>query len=318
MSDAPALTKRQKKSARFRSKQRESNTSTSPPVSSDVAHGDEAPAQTTAPASSQSELETAPGTEAQDLSAAPANDTADVTAAKTVPNIKKRSKKAAKAAAVAPTATKTTFDQDGEAQSVTTAPPAPTTQDTKNPGTKYIVFVGNMSFDVTAEMLAQHMSSTCGETPSVRLLTKKGDPAALASLSMSKRKSIAKGKAKDPSAPVSRGCAFVEFSNASALQKALRFHHTMYQGRQINVELTAGGGGHSQRRKDKIKAKNAELDKERQKLHDKYIKPENEAHKRKQADKAADAPAPTPAWSKSDRPLKRPKFASGANAVKMG
>jgi len=120
-----------------------------------------------------------------------------------------------------------------------------------------------MAFDVTADMLAKHLGRTCGEIPEVRLLTKRPDPTALEGLSNSKKKSIAKGKAKDPSAPVSKGCAFVEFSSPEALQKALRFHHTQFHGRQINVELTAGGGGKSERRKEKIKSKNAGLDKER-------------------------------------------------------
>lgn len=123
-----------------------------------------------------------------------------------------------------------------------------------------------MSFDVTAEMLAKHFAETCGETPQVRLLTKRADPKALEGLSNSKRKSIAKGKARDPSAPVSRGCAFAEFSSPTALQKALRFHHSQFHNRQINVELTAGGGGKSEQRQEKIKAKNAELEKERVRL----------------------------------------------------
>lgn len=122
---------------------------------------------------------------------------------------------------------------------------------------------GNMSFDVTADMLAKHFAETCGETPKVRLLTKRGDPRALEGLSKSKQKSIAKGKARDPSAPVSKGCAFAEFAAPTALQKALRFHHSQFHGRQINVELTAGGGGTGQQRQEKIKAKNAELEKER-------------------------------------------------------
>ena len=207
-------------------------------------------------------------------------------------------------------ATKTIFDDDGTSQSSKA-------QRSNDGGIKYIVFVGNMSYDVTADDLAKHLSDTCGEMPRVRLLTKKGDPSALEKLSNSKKKSIAKGKAQDPSAPVSKGCAFVEFSNAASLQKALRFHHTIFRGRQINVELTAGGGGKSERRKEKIKAKNADLDKERRKIFEKYVKPEAEAHKRKQSERSEQAPD----QSKPDgttRPAKQPKFASGANAVRLG
>ncbi|KAK0553521.1 hypothetical protein OC861_001165 [Tilletia horrida] len=163
---------------------------------------------------------------------------------------------------------------------------------------RLIVFVGNMSFKVTAQQLASHFGETCGETPSVRLLTRKVEPADPPKLSASKLKSIAKGKASgprgkakeekeaskgeaDPNAvpmgkdgkPLSRGCAFLEFTTAAALQKALRFHHTQFGGRQINVELTAGGGGKSSGRVEKIKAKNTELETERQKLHSKYVAP---------------------------------------------
>ena len=181
-----------------------------------------------------------------------------------------------------------------------------------------------MAFDVTAEMLAKHFAETCGETPQVRLLTKRADPRALEGLSNSKRKSIAKGKARDPSAPVSRGCAFVEFSTPVALQKGLRFHHSMFHGRQINVELTAGGGGKSETRKKKIQAKNADLEKERQKHFEKHVKPQAEAQKRKQAEAADAGPAEAPpvvgrrAAPAGAPPAKRAKFASGANAVRLG
>ena len=58
----------------------------------------------------------------------------------------------------------------------------------------------------------------------------------------------------------SRGCAFLEFSKASGLQSALRLHHSVLDGRKINVELSAGGGGNTASRVKKLKAKNAKLD----------------------------------------------------------
>lgn len=58
----------------------------------------------------------------------------------------------------------------------------------------------------------------------------------------------------------SRGCAFLEFSKASGLQSALRLHHSVLDGRIINVELSAGGGGNSASRVKKLKVKNAKLD----------------------------------------------------------
>lgn len=188
---------------------------------------------------------------------------------------------------VAP-AQKTTFGDDGEiATSQTVKPSIPTpSSESSAKGNKYILFVGNMSFTTTAENISKHFGQTCGEVPSVRLLTQKADPNALSNLPASKRKSIAKGKAQDPTKPQSKGCAFVEFKTSEALRKALKFHHTMLEGRKINVELTAGGGGKSETRQEKIKQKNAGLEKERQKLHGKYVQPKNQARKQARGEKA--------------------------------
>lgn len=129
----------------------------------------------------------------------------------------------------------------------------------------------------------------------MRLLTTPGDPTLLSSLSKSKQKSIAKGKLPDPSLPRSKGCGFVEFETSAGLQKALQFHHTMLDGRQINVELTAGGGGNSGERKERIKSKNAELGEERKAKFEKFVKPAKEnkeeqgGNKRKAADEGAAA-----------------------------
>ena len=57
----------------------------------------------------------------------------------------------------------------------------------------------------------------------------------------------------------SKGCAFLEFSTRHALQAALRLHQSELDGRRINVELTAGGGGKSDARIAKVKARNKNL-----------------------------------------------------------
>jgi nucleolar protein 6 len=57
----------------------------------------------------------------------------------------------------------------------------------------------------------------------------------------------------------SKGCAFLEFSARQALQAALRLHQSELDGRRINVELTAGGGGKSDARLAKVKARNKQL-----------------------------------------------------------
>ncbi len=140
-----------------------------------------------------------------------------------------------------------------------------------------------------------------------------------------------RAKRKTDAAAV-QGCAFVEFKSSDALRKALNFHHTMLEGRKINVELTAGGGGKSENRQNKIKEKNAGLEKERQKLHGKYVAPKNEARKqRRRCQGGGDArPAKRSrtedaeqggqaAWSRnSGKERKMPKFmATGANAVRV-
>lgn len=234
-------------------------------------------------------------------------------------------------------AKKTTFGDDGEVAAEEAVAPAPTTstEPTSAKGSKFILFVGNMAFTTTADYISKHFGQACGEVPSVRLLTRKADPNALANLPASKRKSIAKGKALDPTKPQSKGCAFVEFKTSEALRKALKFHHTLLEGRKINVELTAGGGGKSETRVEKIKAKNAGLEKERAKLHGKYVVPKNEERKRRGGDRGETGEGEgreakrqrreegeqgqSGGWTRnSGRERKLPKFmATGANAVRV-
>ena len=57
----------------------------------------------------------------------------------------------------------------------------------------------------------------------------------------------------------SKGCAFLEFSHKNALQQALKLHQSELDGRKINVELTAGGGGKSDTRLQKVKERNKGL-----------------------------------------------------------
>ncbi|ORX57993.1 RNA-binding domain-containing protein [Hesseltinella vesiculosa] len=104
---------------------------------------------------------------------------------------------------------------------------------------RYTVFVGNLPFDTTADELAKHFDSVGGKV-SVRLSTDK--------------------ITKKP-----KGFAFVDFESSAQLQKALHYHHTAFKKRKINVELTAGGGGKSDARKEKIKTKNERLEEERKK-----------------------------------------------------
>ncbi|SJX60777.1 related to NOP6-protein with possible role in rRNA processing [Sporisorium reilianum f. sp. reilianum] len=250
---------------------------------------------------------------------------------------KSKSVPAAKATKADPAANakKTTFGDDGEVATEQAVQPeiaTTTAADATAKSNKFILFVGNMAFTTTADYISKHFGQACGEVPTVRLLTRKADPNALAALPASKRKSIAKGKAQDPSKPQSKGCAFVEFKTSDALRKALKFHHTLLEGRKINVELTAGGGGKSEARQEKIRAKNAGLDKERQKLHGKYVAPKNEARKQQrgaQGKEGEERPSKrsrrdeegegAASWGRSGgQERKMPRFmATGSNAVRV-
>ncbi|GAA5920582.1 hypothetical protein JCM6882_006326 [Rhodosporidiobolus microsporus] len=114
---------------------------------------------------------------------------------------------------------------------------------------RLLLFVGNLPYKVTVEEIQKHFEP-CGEKPTVRLLTPKSASASSTS-----------------AAPQSKGCAFLEFTLASALQSALRLHQSTLPGhpRKINVELTAGGGGNSAARKAKIEEQRKKLTGEREK-----------------------------------------------------
>ncbi|KAG0174004.1 hypothetical protein DFQ28_007235 [Apophysomyces sp. BC1034] len=102
-------------------------------------------------------------------------------------------------------------------------PKKKTEEDKQN---RFIVFVGNLPYDITKEDLEKHFESA-GGIRSVRMLTDK--------------------QTKKP-----KGFAFLEFETSKNLH------------RQINVELTAGGGGNkSESRKEKLKTKNERLQEER-------------------------------------------------------
>lgn len=129
---------------------------------------------------------------------------------------------------------------------------------------RFIVFVGNLPFDATAEQVTQHF-------------VKLGP----ASVRLSTDKQTGRGK----------GFAFVEFDGYDKMKTCLSlYHHSIFdpegqgkeapevgkndgrlasgeklRGRRINVELTAGGGGKkSKERRDRIESKNKKLGEQRE------------------------------------------------------
>lgn len=113
---------------------------------------------------------------------------------------------------------------------------------------RFIVFVGNLPYSATKEALTKHFKKI--EPVSIRLLTDRES-----------------GKCK--------GTAFVELENWDRMNTALKlYHHTMFEdgvskARKINVELSAGGGGKGENRKEKIKQKNDKLYEERRQMQEK-------------------------------------------------
>lgn len=112
---------------------------------------------------------------------------------------------------------------------------------------------GHMSYDTTAAGLAGHFEKEIGTKPSVRLLTTKPTPATRFHKASESR---------------SRGIAFVEFPTSGALQAGLKLHHTELDGKVINVELTAGGGGATEQRKQKIQERNERVGEQRKRKRD--------------------------------------------------
>ncbi|KAF8913060.1 hypothetical protein CPB84DRAFT_1742458 [Gymnopilus junonius] len=114
-------------------------------------------------------------------------------------------------------------------------------EDGKKSKQRYILFVGNLKYTTTLDAIEAHFSS-CDPPPTVRLLTPK---------SKGTTGSVQKNKSK--------GCAFLEFTHRNALQQGLKLHQSTLDGRMINVELTAGGGGKSESRLEKVRQRNKAL-----------------------------------------------------------
>ncbi|PBP17528.1 RNA binding protein [Diplocarpon rosae] len=108
---------------------------------------------------------------------------------------------------------------------------------------RFIVFVGNLPFTATKASVEKHFASI--KPKSVRVPCEKGE------------------------ANKSKGYAFVEFEGYDHMKTCLKlFHHTMFDDkksgpRQITCELTAGGGGNTDARRQKISEKNEKLNEER-------------------------------------------------------
>lgn len=98
-------------------------------------------------------------------------------------------------------------------------------------GPRFILFVGNLPYDIKEVELVAHFKNSAPDRFRVRR---------------------------------EKGIAFLEFDNdtpeiQSKMELALKMHHSMLRNRKINVELTVGGGGNSETRQQKLKEKNQVL-----------------------------------------------------------
>ena len=183
----------------------------------------------------------------------------------------KKRKKSKTTTSSTPAVTNTDNAEEANVEADAAEGPDPDATSKKN--NRFIVFVGNLPYSATQADIASHFAAV--HPTSIRLLHSRTDP----------RKS--------------RGIAFVEFARYDHMKTCLktlhhstmrvgaaasdgkqgksgkggkvqngqgeegRFEERKFEERKINVELTAGGGGNTGHRRDKIRAKNAKLNEER-------------------------------------------------------
>ena len=99
---------------------------------------------------------------------------------------------------------------------------------------RYLLFVGNVPKSASQEDVVSHFQKKGVPIVEFRLLTHKDS-----------------GNSK--------GCGFLELNSDKVMQNALKFHRSRLQGKHINVEVTCGGGGKSEGRRNKILEKNRKL-----------------------------------------------------------
>ena len=105
---------------------------------------------------------------------------------------------------------------------------------------RFIAFVGNLPYDMKKEKI-QEFFQCLGEVEFRMNFDKEGK---------------------------FKGFCFVECETNEQYQKLIKMHHLKLAGRKINVEISAGGGGNSSTRKEKIKQKNEKINKYRKSLHE--------------------------------------------------
>lgn len=136
---------------------------------------------------------------------------------------------------------------------------------------RFIVFIGNLPYTCTTDAIQTHFSSV--RPDSIRHITQKAGEST-DNKKPQKGKSD-KGKAADSKEPRSKGFAFLEFDSYDRMKACLKsFHHSKFNdgkspARKINVELTAGGGGTKDVRRQRLREKNERLQEQRRRRSEK-------------------------------------------------
>ncbi|RHZ75366.1 hypothetical protein Glove_216g187 [Diversispora epigaea] len=156
---------------------------------------------------------------------------------------------------------------------------------------RFIVFVANLPYDTKNEALSKHFESA-GKPISIRLIS-------------------------DKKTNKQKGFAFVEFATSQELNRALRFHHSIFKNRQIKVELTAGGGGNkSKTRLNKINEKRKKLNNERNKFYKTYVVPKKSKNDLGESVIKTTSPKESSTIKNKNLIVKKPSRLKGSNSIK--
>lgn len=154
------------------------------------------------------------------------------------------------------------------------------TDTSTNPRNRYILFVGNLPYDASAEDILTHFERRGVPMKDIRLLTEKESGKsrgiAFAEFDSAKRMQVGLGSCHTELSLVAWQCYIACCKQLSysicinitnlILQNGLKLHHTKLNGRRINVEVTCGGGGKSERRRQKIRERNEKLQQKKRTL----------------------------------------------------
>jgi nucleolar protein 6 len=124
--------------------------------------------------------------------------------------------------------------QAEEAEQKATAEKAGAANKKQKKQNKFILFVGNLPYQYDTSRLETHFKAC------MPFSVRKRENSGFAFLEFTSTDSADDDKVPDAS---------------KRLKTALRLHHSMFMNRRINVELTAGGGGNSAKRRGKIQEK---------------------------------------------------------------